>query len=300
MSHFPVTRHIRSQRRVSLTNVGVNRHFDGVSSRHTLCLQHVPIAIKVLTCFNQVWKSRHIRGDTMKPRIATLVLSELIFLCSIAPQISCSPLDDQWNSLRQITNRTDYIFVNYGRDCIRGKIKQVNQSDIVVAREDGSQTVIRKPDLLRITLGAWQPGLIFTARSSWFDVHQLVGRHFRPEIAVTMKSGQKHKGRLLSASDASVELRTSGATLNIAKVDVSAITYIRSKPLSSSASYADAELAWMKVFDPELWPHLFRLQSPLSIVVYDASAPQDDSRIVCNQDPLTGGKQARDLTAAPY
>jgi hypothetical protein len=236
----------------------------------------------------------------LKRGIVAVVLSEVIFLCSMAPEMMCSALDDQWNSLRQITNRTNYIFVKQGRDCIGGKIKQVNESDILVTRKDGFETVIRKTDLLRITLGAWEPGVILTGRSSWFDVHNLVGQHFRPEVAVTMKSGQKHKGDLLSASEASLVLRTSGATLNIARVDVSTISYIRSKPLSSSAAYADEELAWMKVFDPELWPHLLHLQSPLSILLYDASAPQDDSRIVCKQDPWTGRQQGPDVTSAPY
>ena len=70
--------------------------------------------------------------------------------------------------------------------------------------------------------------------------------------------------------------------------------------MSESAAYADDELAWMKVFDPELWPYLLHLEPPLWILFYDASAPQDDSRIVCKQDPWGKRQQGPDVTSESY
>jgi hypothetical protein len=96
-----------------------------------------------------------------------------------------------------------------------------------------------------------------------------------------MKSGKKGRGKLLSASDMALTLESWGKAANIRKDDVSTVSYIRAKPLSDSAAYADDELAWMKVFDPQLWPHLMHLESPLTVPLYDASLPEDDSSIVC-------------------
>jgi len=71
-----------------------------------------------------------------------------------------------------------------------------------------------------------------------------------------------------------------GKKTNINKSEISIVRYIRPKPLSDFAEYSDDELAWMKVFDPQLWPRMLHLQS-MSIRLHDSSLPQDDSTIVC-------------------
>jgi hypothetical protein len=208
--------------------------------------------------------------------------------------------DDQWNTFRQVKHRANYIFVTRDRNCIGGKIKHMNDSAVTITQENASEIVIQQPDLLRITYGAWGPGVIFSRRSSWSDIVSIVGKNFQPEIVVLMTSGQEHKGKLVGASDKSMILKSSGRPLNIVKDQVSMVSYIRPKPLGESAAYADDELAWMKVFDPQLWPQLLHLESYLSIRLYDSSLPEDSSAIVCNADPWVHSQPGPDVTSAPY
>jgi hypothetical protein len=208
--------------------------------------------------------------------------------------------DDQWNTFRQVKHRANYIFVTRDRNCIGGKIKHMDDSAVAITQSTASDIVIQQPDLLRITYGAWGPGVIFSRRSSWSDIVSIVGKHFQPEIVVVTASGQEHKGKLVRASDKSMILKSSGKTVNIVKDEVSRVSYIRPKPLSESAAYADDELAWMKVFDPQLWPHLLHLESPLSVRLYDSSLPEDSSAIVCNADPWVHSQPGPDVTSAPY
>jgi hypothetical protein len=109
---------------------------------------------------------------------------------------------------------------------------------------------------------------------------RVVGRRFHPNIAVVTKSGEEHKGKLLTASETGLTIGHAGKKADINKSEVSIVSYVRPKPLSDSTEYLDDELAWMKVFDPQLWPRMLHLQS-MSIRLYDSSLPQDDSTILC-------------------
>ena len=214
------------------------------------------------------------------PRALAALLVAVI-LC-FAPPISWpSSNDDLWNNVAKLPRGSTYVFVDRSHGCVDGKIKQLDDGAVTIIRGNAPEAKTERANLLRITSGYWALGVIFSGRSSWFDVVHLVGGRFHPEIAVLMKSGKKGRGKLLSASDMALTLESWGKAANIRKDDVSTVSYIRAKPLSDSAAYADDELAWMKVFDPQLWPHLMHLESPLTVPLYDASLPEDDSSIVC-------------------
>ena len=221
-------------------------------------------------------------------------------LCSAPPIMWSSSNDDQWNNVKQVTRRTNYIFVTRDHDCLGGKVKHIDESVITIMRRNAPEITIQRTDLLRITSGEWAPGVIFSGRSSWSDVVNIAGKHFYATIAVLTKSGQEHKGKLLSVSDKAMALESSGKNVTIAKNEVSTVSYIRPKPLSESAAYADDELAWMKIFDPQLWPRLLHLQSLLSIRLYDASLPEGNSAIVCNSDPWLQRQPGPDVTRPPF
>ena len=69
------------------------------------------------------------------------------------------------------------------------------------------------------------------------------------------------------------------------------------KPLSNSAAYADDELTFLKIFDPELWPKLFGLQGSLDVRLFDASLPEDNTPVVCTNNPwVISGGVALDVT----
>jgi hypothetical protein len=227
------------------------------------------------------------------------VLLAAVF-CSAPPGICSSSDDHQWNNVAQVSHGATYIFVPHDHNCVLGRIKRIDDSGVTVDRRSSPEVTIPRSQLLRITSGGWAPGVVFTARSSWLDVVSVVGERLHPYIAVFTKSGQKHEGKLLRASDRTLTLESSGKTVDIAKGEVSTVSYIRPMPPSDSAAYADDELAWMKVFDPQLWPNMLHLRSALSIRLYDASLSEDDSTIVCNSNPWTQKQPGPDVTTPAY
>src|SRR6266851_369231 len=168
---------------------------------------------------------------------ATRVLAALLVaatLCSAPPMMWPSSNDDPWNDVAKLTRRASYTFVDRNRSCIDGKIKEVDDRAVTIVRGKAPEVTMERAHLLRITSGGWAGGVIFSGRSSWSDVVRIVGPRFHPDIAVVMKSGQEHKGKLLSASDVALTLERSRKRVNISKDEVSTVSYIRLKPLGDS------------------------------------------------------------------
>jgi hypothetical protein len=215
--------------------------------------------------------------------IAALLLSSLF--CSSQQATPPSISDTQWNNVKQMSHHTTFIFVARDNRCVWGRIKRADDSEIAVEPSRAHEVVIQRVDLFRITKGAWAPGVIFTARSSWFDVAAIVGKHLHPTVAVITTSGQQHIGKLLDSSNDNLSIESAGKMLDISKDEISSVSFVRPKPLSDSAAYADGELAWMKVFDPQLWPNLLHMRSAISVRLYDSSMPEDNSRVPCAKVP---------------
>jgi hypothetical protein len=221
----------------------------------------------------------------LEPSRALVTLALAGTLCLLPTKVWTSSTDAQWDTVAGIDRRASLTFVDRNRNCLGGKIGQVDNRTVTVVQRNAPETTLERMNVLRISSGDWAGGVVFSGRSSWSDVVRIVGRRFHPDIAVAMKSGEEYKGRLLSASDTVLTVESSKKKTIINKSDVSTVGYIRPKPLSESAEYANEELAWMKVFDPQLWPRLLHLQSSMSIRLYDASLPQEDSSIVCKPGP---------------
>jgi hypothetical protein len=210
-----------------------------------------------------------------------VVLLPAAVLCFAPLRMWASGNDDQWQALAKIDHNATCTFVDRNHSCVDGKIGRIDDQSVTIKHHADPETTIERTNLLRVTSGGWAGGVIYSGRSSWLDIVRISGRRFHPEITVVMKSGEAHEGKLLSASDSALVVERSRKQLNILKDEVSTVSYVRAKPLSDSAEYADDELAWMKIFDPQLWPHLMHLQGRLSILLYDVSVPEDNSPIVC-------------------
>jgi hypothetical protein len=206
-------------------------------------------------------------------------------LCLLPTKMWPRSSDDQWDAVAGIDRRASLTFVDRNRNCVDGKIKHEDTRAVTVMRRNALESTLERTNVLRISSGGWAGGVVFSGRSSWSDVVRIVGRRFHPDIAVAMKSGEEYKGKLLSASDTVLTVKSSKKKTIINKGDVSTVSYIRPKPRSDSADYANDELAWMKVFDPQLWPRLLHLRSSMSIRLYDTSLTQDDSSIICKPGP---------------
>ena len=158
---------------------------------------------------------------------------------------------------------------------------------------------IPRTDLSRVSIGPWASGVIFTARSSWSDVVNLVGRNIHPEAVIGTNSGEERRGKLIAASATALVLKIAEKSVTIAKADIAQVTYVREKPASDSATYADDELTFLKIFDPQLWPYMLHLQGTLSIRLYDKSFPEDDSPGICTGPPRNVLQGNVELTKAP-
>jgi hypothetical protein len=210
-------------------------------------------------------------------------------LCSAPPMMWSSGVDDQWNKVNHFSHGTTFMFVARDLNCVLGRIKRIDDSGVTLMRRHSSEIRIPRPELLRITGTVWipgfDPGVVFSARSSWLDILSIVGKYNQPHIIVFTKAGEKYEGKLLSASAKALTLESSGKTVDIGKDEVSTVSKIRAMPLSDSATYVDQEFAWMKIFDPQLWPSMLH-ESVLSIRLYDTSLPEDSFPIVCaNSNP---------------
>jgi hypothetical protein len=97
-----------------------------------------------------------------------------------------------------------------------------------------------------------------------------------------------------------VILESASGTVDINKNEISTVNYIRPSPLSDSAANSDDELAWMKIFDPQLWPKMLHLEPVMSVRLYDASFPEDDSTIVCKNNPWSQKQPGLDVTRPAY
>lgn len=227
-----------------------------------------------------------------EPTRALVRLALAGILGLLPAKLWCSNTDDQWETVTKLGRGASLTFVDRARNCVGGKIKHADNRTVTVMRRHGSDTTLERTNVLRISAGGWAGGVVFSGRSSWSDVLWIVGRRFHPDIGIALKSGEEYQGTLMSASETGLTVEVSKRRRNIDKRDISIVNYIRPKPLSDSAEYADDELAWMKVFDPQLWPRLLHLRSSISIRLYDASSSQDDSSIVCSPGP--------DLTHAAF
>jgi len=192
--------------------------------------------------------------------------------------------DASWKNLNQLTHRASFIFATKRRDCVTASLKSTNDTSLTVKLRDGMTEKVQRDDLLRINYGESARGVLFSGRSSWLDVRALSGTpapKSLPKVIVETKAGNAHQGTLMSVSSDRLMVRSGNKELELAKGEIATISYVVPKPVSASASYADEELVFLKVFDPELWPTLFGLQGSLVVRLFDASMPEDDSEIVC-------------------
>jgi sRNA-binding regulator protein Hfq len=226
----------------------------------------------------------------MKAPLKRAVVFFWLSLAALLPPAWCSnDQKDGWDSLKRVPHDATLTFADRGGNCMAGRIKSYDSNAIVVTRHNESDVKIDRPNVLRVTTNPWPSGLVYSGRSSWFDVEALVparrSKKWRATVLVEMSTGENARGQLIETSQGEITLRTSGKSVVIPKRQISTLSYIRPKPLSDSAEYANDELAWMKIFDPQLWPTLFHAQGSLVVRIYDVNLPQDDSPIVCKAGP---------------
>ena len=181
---------------------------------------------------------------------------------SLLPGLAVAQQNDPaWNNLSELTHRASMTFITQERKCVTGFLKSVSDTSVIVKVKNGKATTIQRPDLLRVQLNWYGSPILFSGRSSWADVAALAAKQhpqLHPRIIVETRTGQKNEGTLINASDEGLTLQSHDGRADISKSDVVRVTSIVQKPVSDSAAYADDELVFLKVLDPELWPATFR------------------------------------------
>jgi hypothetical protein len=178
----------------------------------------------------------------------------IIGVTSVLPAIAAAQQNDaSWKNLNQLTHRASFIFATKERDCVAGSLKSITDKSVTVKLWNGKTKTFQRTDLLRVTYGEWARGVLFSSRSSWLDVSTLASKHRTPtKVLVETKAGQKQEGDLVTVSDNALTLQFDNKTFDVSKAEIADVSYIIPKPLSDSAMYADHELVFMKIFDPEL------------------------------------------------
>lgn len=219
----------------------------------------------------------------MDIRRATLVLTALAILAT--PAISQSELlkeEDSWLLLNKITHKRTYSIETRDGQCIWARIKAVTPDRLTAkVHSTGSSHPLLKTfnrnDVVHVGVAMWGAELYYSSRSSWADVAILrVGS--REQLNIVTKSGKTYDVKQpYTVSNDGVATTVSGKQLNLPKNDIARIYAIVEKPLTDQQAYNVDELGPMIIFDPYFYEYEFHLERYVSVLLYDASQPEDNS-----------------------
>jgi hypothetical protein len=134
-------------------------------------------------------------------------------------------------------------------------------------------------DVVRVSDGEHVYDVVYSGRSSWSDV-AAIPPNARSYLRVIRKDGSQHEGAAAQVGDSEITLDKKGKPEKIQKGDVARVYFVRLKPLSDSARYSDEEHFPL---NPELWPYYWNVGVHMPVLLYDSSAPEDNSKIVCSE-----------------
>jgi hypothetical protein len=189
-----------------------------------------------------------------------------------------------WENLSSVTRRRNYDFVTRNGRCESGRIVAIDSASVTVtvwptdSSKGSHQATFHAIDLIRITdEGSLVHDTIFSGRSSWTDIGQAGPLGARERILVVTSDGRDHIGKSVSISEDSLTLSQAQHRETVRKSDIRRVFYLRVKPLTATAEYMVHENV---LIDPELWWDGLLL-GKIPVLLYDASAPEDDSEVKC-------------------
>lgn len=201
---------------------------------------------------------------------------------------------DPWQSVVQLPHHASFMYLERDRTCHFGQIKEVTDKSVTV-HTDKSDVTITRSNLLRIQRG--RPNIpnspyqaltvVYSGRSSWADIVGFMlflskNPSFEVHMSVATSNGTLRKGDLKDVTETEIILHDSfGKETHIPRTKISRVDYIQAKPLSDNQEFYWEELAPLKIFDPVLYPRMFRLGNTFPVRLYDSAAPEDDSLVQC-------------------
>jgi hypothetical protein len=198
--------------------------------------------------------------------------------------------NDPWKILERVTHRRNYAFVRRDGTCVDAEIRAVSERSVTLkrwvrtgARKPGYEFLeIARPNVVRVNDG-WKPiDVVYSGKSSWADVRSLQGIFPSEAVLIITSDDKRYKTKSLEVSDTDIKLVKGIELVEIARVLVRLVYYIRERPMSSSAIYAAQESVFL---DPELWPRMLHMVPRISVLLYDSSMPEDDAPVQCSKNP---------------
>jgi hypothetical protein len=203
------------------------------------------------------------------------MLGRIVYL--LAAGSIALPAATEWDNLKQVTHRRSYGFALRDGTCVTGKIVSVAADSVKINLP--SPATLERSDVVRVSDGNHVYDVVYSGRSSWSDVVG-IPPNARSYLRVVTKDDNQHEGAAAQVGDSEITLDKKGKPEKIQKGDVARVYYVRLKPLSDSARYSDEEHFPL---NPELWPYYWNIGVHMPVLLYDSSAPEDNSKIVCSK-----------------
>lgn len=205
-------------------------------------------------------------------------------------QAKSSKEEDPWLLLNKITHKRTYTIETRDGQCVWGTIKTVTP-DRLTAKVNSlygtSDAVMRtfiRNDVLHIGGSVYQVRLYYSGRSSWSDsaAFHAFGRE---GLKIVAESGETYDVKPpYIVSDDGIATTALGKHVNFPKKDIARIYAVVTKPVTDRQGYLLEELGPMIIFDPYFYEYKFHLEQYISVLLYDASQPEDDSTGPCEKE----------------
>ena len=198
----------------------------------------------------------------------------------LAGTSSAGGKDDTWEAVRHVTRTRVYWLSTRDLKCYQGRIANVSDDSITLKLLDLTTATIERSEVLRFGESMDIRRTAFSGRSSWLDVTE-IPTDTKEHTRILMKNGEKHEGKKVSFTDSGITLLERGRLVDIAKNEISKVYFDRLRPLSEEDDYAINELAYFIVFDPKFWAIEMNAGPKIPLLLYDAAATEDDTRLRC-------------------
>jgi hypothetical protein len=219
----------------------------------------------------------------MQSPTACRILAFTVLATSISSSAKSPDQPEPWLILNKITHKRSYKIETRDRKCVWGTITSIT-TDHLTAKVSSNlsyspNTVIfPRVDVLRVWTGRI---VYYSGRSSWSDVSSLRMKG-RERLKVVTAVGKTYEVKPpYTVSDEGITLNTSGKSTMISKGEIAQVYDIVVKPLTDRGEYLADELGPMIIFDPDLYVYALHLEQYVSVLLYNASDPEDNSPVQC-------------------
>ncbi len=221
--------------------------------------------------------------------LALSVLTSSVFASAKSPDQA-----DPWLVLNKITHKRSYQIETRDRKCVWVTIAEVTADRLTakVYTSNSSPAPVYKPastptpdtvtflraDVLRVIT---ERTVYYSGRSSWSDVGSLQVRG-RERLTIVTTAGKTYRVKPpYTVSDDGIKLQSSGKSKTLAKGEIAQVYDVVIKPLTATGEYLEEELGPMIIFDPDLYAYGLHLEQYVSVLLYSATAPEDNSPAQC-------------------